>query len=468
MQKNEIPVKEIGGMVKKFDALIIGTGQAGPSLANRLSQRGKQVVVVERARFGGTCVNTGCTPTKALVANAKIVHSVHAAPSFGVQVSSFKLDMPAIKARKDAIVHASSSGLEEWLRGMKGCTLVKGHATFIDPHTVSINGEHLEAERIFINVGSRPAIPNIPGLKDISFLTNASIMNLDFVPEHLLIIGGGYIALEFAQMYRRFGSCVTVIQRNAYLMPKEDSDVSEEIKNILEKDGIRILTGIRETKILEGSKEGNIRLSVNLQEITGTHLLVATGRVPNTDDLGLEKAGVTRDTKGFIKVNDQLQTSQPHIWALGDCNGQGAFTHTSYNDYEIVADNLLNGDSRRISDRISIYALYIDPPLGRVGMTEREAKKSGKHISMAKMPMSRVARAREKSETDGFMKIIVDTNSKQILGASLLGIGCDEVVQMIANVIYAKAPYTSITRGVHIHPTVSELIPTLLEGLQTL
>ena len=456
-------------MAKKFDCLIIGTGQAGPSLANRLTQAGLRVAITERKKFGGTCVNTGCTPTKALVANAKAAHTVRTANSFGIKIDSFSLDIKAVKARKDAIVNESSSGVKQWLKSMKGCEVVEGHAVFKNPHTVVVNGENLEAERIFINVGCRAAIPKISGLETVPYLTNSSIMDLDVLPEHILIIGGGYIALEFAQMYRRFGSSVTVIQRNRYLMPKEDVDISEEIKQILEKSGIKILTGVKDLAILPNSHTNSIQVQVGDHGIMKcTHLLLATGRVPNTENLGLDQAGVENDEKGFIKVNDQLQTNQSHIWALGDCNGRGAFTHTSYNDYEIVADNLLNGTARKISDRIPIYALYIDPPLGRVGMTEREARESKKKVAMAKMPMTRVARAREKGETDGFMKILVDSDTKQILGASLLGTGCDEVVQMIADVIYAKAPYTSICRGVHIHPTVSELIPTLLEGLQPL
>jgi len=455
-------------VVKKFDALIIGTGQAGPSLANQLTQAGKQVAIIERGQIGGTCVNTGCTPTKALVANAKALQYIRSAASFGIQVSSFSVNMQAVKARKDAIVNESAAGLKQWLQDMKGCTVVKGHAAFVDPFTVSVEGELLTAERIFINVGCRAAIPSVPGLADVHYFTNSTMMEIDFLPEHLLIIGGGYIALEFAQMYQRFGSAVTVLQRNSHLMPKEDVDVSEEIKKILEKNGVHIITGAREIKVLPGSQEGNMRLSVNQKEIVGSHLLVATGRVPNTEDLGLEKAKIEKDEKGFIKIDDRLQTTQSHIWALGDCNGRGAFTHTSYNDYEIAAENLLQGGSRCVSDRIPIYALYIDPPLGRVGMTEREARESSKSISIAKMPMTRVARAREKGETDGFMKILVDNETKYILGASLLGTDCDEVVQMIADVIYAKAPYTSICKGVHIHPTVCELIPTLLESLQPL
>ncbi|MFC2049307.1 FAD-containing oxidoreductase [Chlamydiota bacterium] len=459
-------------MTSQFDAIIIGTGQAGPSLANRLSQAGMHIAVIEQKQFGGTCVNTGCTPTKSLVANAKAAHIVRSAASFGIHIDSFSIDMAAVKARKDAIVKESSSSLENWLRSMKECTVIKGHAAFESPNTVRVNGDLLKADKFFINVGCRAAIPKMMGLDQIPYLTNSSMMDVDFLPEHLIILGGGYIALEFAQVYRRFGSRVTVIQRRPYLMPKEDIDISEEIRKILERDGIEILTDAHDAMISPGSKEGKITVQIEQQGVkkmvTGSHLFLATGRVPNTEDLGLEKAGIEKDQKGFIKVDDQLHTNQPHIWALGDCNGKGAFTHTSYNDYEIAAENLLDKGSRLVSDRIPIYALFVDPPLGRVGMTEQQARESGKNVWMAKMPMTRVARARERSETDGFMKILVDKDSGKILGASFLGIECDEVVQMIANVMYAKAPYVSICKGVQIHPTVTELIPTLLEGLQPL
>ena len=457
---------------EKFDAIIIGTGQAGPSLANRLSQAGMRIAIIERNQFGGTCVNTGCTPTKSLVANAKAAHIIRKGASFGIHIDSFTIDMHAVKARKDAIVKESSSGLENWLRTMKDCTVIKGHAVFESPNSIRVNGDLLKADKFFINVGCRAAIPKMAGLEQVPYLTNSSVMNVDFLPEHLILLGGGYIALEFAQMYRRFGSRVTVIQRSPYLMPNEDIDISEEIRKIFERDGIEILTDAHDAIVLPDFKEGKITIQIDHQgakkQVIGTHLLLATGRVPNTEDLGLDKAGIEKDQKGFINVDDQLQTNHSHIWALGDCNGKGAFTHTSYNDYEIAAENLLNKGSRRVSDRIPIYALFIDPPLGRVGMTERQAKESGKEVWMAKMPMTRVARAREKSETDGFMKILVDKPSGRILGASFLGTECDEVVQMIADVMYAKVPYLSICKGMHIHPTVTELIPTLLEGLQPL
>ncbi len=449
-----------------YDAIIIGTGQSGPSLAGRFSKEGKKVAIIERKRFGGTCVNNGCTPTKALVANAKAAHTVRNADFFGIQVDGFSIDMKKVKARKDALVNQSSTGVREWLKGMQGCTVIEGHGVFEGPNRVRVNDQVIEGKQIFINVGGRADTPAIPGLEKVPYLNNSSLMDIDAIPEHLLIVGGGYIALEFAQIFHRLGSKVTVFQRRPYLMPKEDIDVSEAIRDILEKEGIEIVTEAKDLEILPESKEKDIHIRVKKKAFHGTHLLLATGRIPNTNDLGLDKAGVEVDKRGFIKVDDTLRTTQPHIWAIGDCNGRGAFTHTSYNDYEIIAANLFDGESRKVSDRTIIYALFIDPPLGRVGMTETQVKESGVRALKATMPMTRVARAREKGETAGFMKILVDAETKQILGASFLGTGCDEVIQMIADVIQAKAPYTSIQRCMHIHPTVTELVPTLLEGLK--
>lgn len=456
--------------MKKYDAIILGAGQSGPSLANRLTQAGKKVAILERLRFGGTCVNNGCTPTKALMSTAKAAHTVRKAKDFGILVEAFHVDMPLVKKRKDGIVHQSAEGVEKWLRKMENCTVYEGHGFFLSAHQIRVGSETIEGEQIFINVGGRAAIPSIPGLEKIKYLTNSSMMEIDYLPEHLLIVGGGYIALEFAQMYRRFGSQVTIFQRQPHLMPKEDEDVSNAIREIIEGEGIEVLTETKEMAILPASRQGAIHIEINHQgkqkKIKGSHLLLAAGRVPNTQDLGLENAGVERDEKGFIKVDERLRTTQPHIWAMGDCNGRGAFTHTSYNDYEIVAENLLDGGTRSVNERISIYALFIDPPLGRVGMTEKEAKTLNHKVLMATMPMTRVARAREKGETAGFLKILVNAETKLILGASLLGTDCDEVVQLIADIIYAKSPYTTIQKGVHIHPTVSELLPTLLSELK--
>jgi pyruvate/2-oxoglutarate dehydrogenase complex dihydrolipoamide dehydrogenase (E3) component len=457
--------------MKKFDAIIIGTGQAGPSLAKRFSDKNLKVAIIEQSHFGGTCVNYGCTPTKTLVANAKIAQSVRKAKDFGVVVEKFSIDYPIIKARKDTLVNESSEGLKKFLED--SCTVFEGHATFENPHVVKVGNDLLEGERIFINVGAKASIPKISGLEKIPYFTNATLLDINFVPEHLLILGGGYIGLEFAQIYRRFGSRVTVIQRRPYIMPKEDPDISTAIKKILEKEGIEICVNAENFQILPESREGSVHVQVEQngtkKQISGSHLLIATGRTPDTENLGLEKAGVKTNSKGFIEVDDKLCTSQPHIWALGDCNGRGAFTHTSYNDYEIVAANLLDNGNRKVTDRILIYALFTDPPFGRVGMNETEALTSSyEHVLMAKMPMADVSRAREKGETDGFLKILVDGTTKHILGASFLGVECDEVIHVISVLIYAGVPYPAIEKMVNIHPTVSEFIPTLLSKLQPL
>ena len=457
-------------MIQKFDAIVIGTGQAGPDLAESLCQKGKRVAIIEQGHFGGTCVNYGCTPTKTLVANAKIVHSVRQAKTFGVNIAHFQIDYEVIKARKDALVNRGTESVKNSLQSTAGCTVLEGHASFEGPHQIKVGEQLLEADQIFINVGARPNIPQIPGLEKIPYLTNVSLLDVDSIPEHLLILGGGYIGLEFAQIFRRFGSRVTVIQRDPFVMPREDQDVSSAIQEILEKEGVEFYTNALDFKILPESRAGNILAQVETngkaQTVSGTHLLIATGRIPSTDTLGLDKAGVEVDKRGYIKVDEQLRTSQPHIFALGDCNGKGAFTHTSYNDFEIVKANLLENGSRKVSDRIPIYALFTDPPLGRVGLTEKDARNLHEDVLVAKLPMTAVARAREKGETEGFLKIVVDGKTKQILGAAFLGTTCDEVVQLIAVLMSAKAPYTVIDRTVLIHPTVSELLPTLLSELK--
>lgn len=455
--------------MQKFDAIVIGTGQSGPSLAGRFCKKGYKVAIIEQGRFGGSCVNTGCTPTKALVANAKIAHSIRVAKEFGIDIDHFQIDYKVIKARKDALVKAGTDGVKNWLQSTEGCTVFEGHASFEGSNRIKIGDHVLEGSKIFINAGARPHIPKIPGLEKIPYLTNVSLLDMDSVPEHLLILGGGYIGLEFAQIFRRFGSRVTVIHKDPFVMPREDQDISKSIQEILEKEGIEFYTNATTFVILPESREGHIlgELEQNgtRKKISGTHLLIATGRIPNTDNLGLDKAGIKVDKRGFIEVDDKLSTSQPNIWALGDCNGKGAFTHTSYNDYEIVADNLLENGSRKVSDRIPIYALFTDPPLGRVGLSEKEAKESYEDVLAAALPMTAVARAREKGETEGFLKIVVNGKTKEILGASFLGTGGDEVVQLIAVVMSAKLPYTLIERTVFIHPTVSELLPTLLSKL---
>jgi pyruvate/2-oxoglutarate dehydrogenase complex dihydrolipoamide dehydrogenase (E3) component len=458
-------------MNTRFDAIIIGTGQAGPPLAARLSTAGMKVAVIERKSFGGTCVNTGCIPTKTLVASAYTAHMARRAAEYGIAIGGqVAVDMKRVKARKDEISGRSNHGVESWMRGLANATVYHGHARFESARTVGVNNDLLESDKIFINVGGRALVPSMPGLDQVSYLTNSSMMDVDFLPEHLIIVGGSYIGLEFGQMYRRFGAKVTIVEKSPRLIAREDEDITSAVREILEKEGIEIRL---QAECITARKHGE-RVVVGLdcaeasREVEGSHLLLAVGRVPNTGDLALEKAGVETEKSGYIKVDDQLRTNVPGIWALGDCNGQGAFTHTSYNDYEIVAANLLDNDPRKISDRIMTYALFIDPPLGRVGMTEAQVKASGRKALVATRPMTRVTRAVEKGETEGFMKVIVDAESKAILGAAILGVTGDEVIHSLLNVMYAKAPYTTISRAMHIHPTVSELVPTLLQGLQPL
>jgi len=455
----------------KYDAIVIGTGQAGPALSVRLAGTGMKVAIIERKRFGGTCVNTGCIPTKTMVASARAAYVARRAVDYGVMIdSSIAVHMKKVKERKDAVVRRSNEGVEEWLKNTANLTVYEGHARFEDRHRVRVGDEQLEADKFFINVGGRASIPPLPGIDQVSYLNNSTMMDVDFLPEHLIVIGGSYVGLEFAQMYRRFGSEVTVVEKEPRLIQREDEDVSEAIKTILETEGIKIRLSAECIALEKRSDQivAHVDCSSGDKTVIGSHVLLAVGRVPNTDDLGLESAGVEVDQRGYIQVDDQLRSNVPGIYALGDCNGRGAFTHTSYNDYEIVAANLLAGDQRRVSDRITAYALYIDPPLGRAGMTEAEVRKSGRKALIGKRPMTRVGRAVEKGETLGFMKVLVDIETKKILGASLLGIECDEVIHSILDVMYAKAPYTVVQRAMHIHPTVTELIPTMLGELKPL
>jgi pyruvate/2-oxoglutarate dehydrogenase complex dihydrolipoamide dehydrogenase (E3) component len=458
-------------MATRYDAIVIGTGQAGPSLAARLAGTGMKVAIIERHRFGGTCVNTGCIPTKTLVASARAAYVARRAGDYGVTIgSSIAVDMKKVKERKDGVVRQSNEGLEKWLRNTQNLTVYEGHARFAERNQIRVGGELLEADKIFINVGGRASTPPLRGIDQVRYLNNSTMMGVNFLPEHLIVVGGSYVGLEFAQMYRRFGSEVTVVERGSRLIKREDEDVSETIKTILEGEGIKIRLSAECIALQQrGDKVAvNVDCTSGDKTVIGSHTLLAVGRVPNTDDLGLENAGIEVDQRGYIKVDDQLRTNVPGIYALGDCNGRGAFTHTAYNDYEIVAANLLEGDPRRLGDRITAYALYIDPPLGRAGMTEAEVRKSGRKALIAKRPMTRVGRAVEKGETQGFMKVLVDAETKEILGASLLGVECDEVIHSILDVMYAKAPYTVIQRAMHIHPTVTELIPTMLGELKPL
>lgn len=452
-----------------YDAIIIGTGQAGPSLAGRLAAAGMKIAIVERKLFGGTCVNSGCTPTKAMVASAYAAQLARRAADYGVTIDgSIGVDMKAVKARKDAISKKSSTGIETWLKGMQNCTVYEGHARFESPKEVRVGNELLTSDRIFINVGGRAIVPSLPGIDEIPYLTNSSMMDVDFLPRHLVIVGGGAIGLEFGQMFRRFGSEVTILEMGPHLLGHEDEDISEAIEEVLRQEGINVrlhseCIGFRPhadgVAVTVDCKEGS-------PEVIASHVLLAVGRRPNTDDLGVEKADIATDKRGYIVVDDELRTNIPGIWALGDCNGRGTFTHTAYNDFEIVAANLLDNDPRRVSDRMTAYNVYTDPPLGRVGLTEVEARKSTANLLIGLRPMTKVARAIEKGESKGFIKILVDGDSKQILGAAILGTGGDEVIHCILDLMYAKAEYTVMQRAVHIHPTVSELLPTVLGDLK--
>jgi pyruvate/2-oxoglutarate dehydrogenase complex dihydrolipoamide dehydrogenase (E3) component len=463
-------------MTQQFDAIVIGTGQAGPTLAKRLAAAGKKVAIVERKLFGGTCVNTGCIPTKTMVASAYAAHMARRAADFGVAIfdvtsnGGVSVDMRRVKERKDAISGESRAGVESWLKQMENCTVYEGHARFESPREVSVGQVRIAADRIFINVGGRAAVPQLPGLDRVEYLTNSSMMKIDFLPRHLVIVGGSYVGLEFGQMFRRFGSEVTIVEMGPRLVPREDEDVSAAIQEILEREDIHVRLNAKCIRLSRRGEDvvAHVDCTAGGPEVDGSHLLLAVGRRPNTDDLGLDKAGVALDEHGYIVVDDQLRSSVPGIWALGDCNGKGGFTHTSYNDFEIVAGNLLDNDPRRVSDRITAYGLYIDPPLGRAGMTETEVRQSGRRALMGKRPMTKVGRAVEKGETQGFMKILVDAETHAVLGAAILGTGGDEAIHSILDVMYAKAPYTVIQRAVHIHPTVSELIPTMLGDLQPL
>ncbi len=452
-----------------YDAVIIGAGQAGPPLAGRLTASGMKVALIERHLFGGTCVNTGCMPTKTLIASAQTAHQARRAPDFGVKITgSIEIDLTAAKARKDAVSKNAREGVENWLRGMDKCSIYNGHARFESSRELRVGEDLLVSDRIFINVGGRAYIPEMPGLDRVNYLTNTSILDLDTVPRHLTIVGGSYIGLEFAQMYRRFGSEVTVVEMAPRLIQREDEDVSTAVEEILRAEGINIRLN---AKCVHFDKRNDgVILGVDCAsgepELFGTHALLAVGRRPNTDDLDVNKAGLALDSRGYLAVDDQLRTNVPGIWALGDCNGKGAFTHTAYNDFEIVAANLLDNESRRVTDRIGAYALYVDPPLGRVGCTESEARRAGRKVRVGKRLMKNVGRAIEKGETQGFMKIVVDADTDAILGAAILGVGGDEAIHGVLDVMAAKAPYTTLQHAVPIHPTVSELIPTMLGELR--
>jgi pyruvate/2-oxoglutarate dehydrogenase complex dihydrolipoamide dehydrogenase (E3) component len=454
--------------IETFDAIVVGAGQAGPAIAARCSKEGLRTAMIERGHFGGTCVNVGCVPTKTLVASARAIHQARRGDEFGFSVGDIRVEMARVMARKNGIVHHAREGLETWMRGLAHTDVIVGDARFVAPATLDVAGRRLTAPRIFLNVGGRSVRPELPGIDTVPTLDNTSVMELNEVPDHLVIVGGSYIGLEFAQMMRRFGAAVTVVERSARLLPREDDDVSEGIRAILEAEGVRFAMA---SECISLSRDGaHIAVGAACADdqppITGSHVLLAVGRRPNTDGLGLEDAGIRTDARGYISVDDQCRSSAEGVWAVGDCNGRGAFTHTSWNDHEIVVANLFDDDPRRISDRIPCYALFIDPALGRIGMTETEARASGRKLLRAKMPMQRVGRAREAGETQGFMKVLVDADSQRLLGAAILGLNGDEVIHSLLDVMAADQPYSVISRAVHIHPTVTELVPTLLQQLR--
>jgi pyruvate/2-oxoglutarate dehydrogenase complex dihydrolipoamide dehydrogenase (E3) component len=455
-------------MSEHFDAIIIGAGQAGPSLAEQYARAGKSVAVIERGHLGGTCVNVGCMPTKTWVASAQAAYSARRAGELGVRIpGTISVDMPAVRARKDMIVATARKRVEDWLSSLPGCRLIRGHARFLAPKQIGVNGANISAEHIFVNVGGRPSIPKLPGLDTVPFLTSSSILNIDTLPPHLLIIGGSYIGLEFAQMFRRFGSEVTLVERSPRLLPHEDEDVSAAVLQIMAGEGVRVLTSAPCIRL--AAQAGEIALGIdslsNKSDFVGSHLLLATGRQPNTQDLGLTEAGIVADSNGYIVVDEFLQTNAPGVWAIGECNGRSAFTHSAFNDYQIVAANVLHGMKRSVRNRTPCHALFIDPPLGRAGMTEKEARETGRPLRLSSRPMSRVGRAIEHGDTRGFMKVIVDAETNMILGGTVLGLNGDEAIHCLVDAISSGLPYTVLRDTMHIHPTVSELIPTLLTDL---
>ena len=458
-------------MSQSFDALIIGAGQAGPSLAGRLTAAGWTVALAERQDFGGTCVNTGCTPTKALIATAKAAHTIRQASHYGLPpAGELTVDLAQVQARKDAIVAASRTGLEKWLLHMPGCTVFRGTARFLSATTMQVGDAVLAAKHIFLNVGGRPARPALPGIEHVPYFTSSTILALQELPTHLIIVGAGAVGLEFAQLLRRLGAQVTLVERSPRLLPHDDADVAEAVANILINEGITLRLGAECISL--GQENGQPIVHVNCAEnpasAQGSHLLLAMGRQPNTDDLDLANAGLQADKHGYLVVDEQLQTAVPGIWALGDCNGRGAYTHTAYNDFEIVAANLLDHEQRHVSDRLPVSAIYVDPPFAKVGLTEDEVRAAGTPALVGKRPMTKVGRATEKGETQGFMKVLVHAETDQILGASIVGVGGDEAIHCIITAMYARQTATFMRHNMFIHPTVAELIPTVFGELKPL
>lgn len=457
--------------MKKYDIVWIGTGQATGTIVPRLVEAGKRVAIAEGGRFGGSCVNYGCTPTKTLVASARVAHMARRGPDFGVITGQISIDFDRVMERQNKMRNGSSQGMESWLRGMEGVDVYSAYATFVDPHTVQVGDERIRGDMIVINAGARARRPAIPGIDGVDWLDNARLLALQELPRHLVIVGGSYIGLEFAQIFRRLGSEVTVVARTDQIMPREDADIAAAAQEILEKEGIAIQLEAQVTRLAQAEPQ---QIDVfytqegTQKQVRGSHLLLAVGRVPNSDRLNLDAAGVEVDEQGYIRVNQVMQTTTPHIFAVGDINGEGAFTHTSVNDGEIFWDHISGDDDRLLTERIPTYALYIDPPLGRVGMSEKQARASGRKVLMATRPMRAIARAREKDETAGLVKILVDGDTEQFLGVAILGVGGDEVVNMFTPFMYTGQSYRVFRRAVLTHPTVAELMPWILDDLKPL
>ena len=449
--------------MKNFDYIIIGSGQAGVPLAFSLSKKGT-VAIVEKSFLGGTCVNNGCIPTKAYVASARRMWDAFHGDALGIEIpDGTKANLEKIKARKDKLVHESRFGIEKSLTSNENITLYKAEAYFLSDYVVQVGDTAITAKKIFINVGARAVVPQ--AYAGVPFYTNENILEIKDIPKHLIIIGGSYIGLEFGQIFRRFGSEVTIIESHEKLIAKEDDTVCDAVAEILKIEGIQLVFNAKEIAAIENNQDG-ITVTIDKSEIKGSHLLLAVGRSPNTDTLRIENTHIEVDEKNYIKVNDYCQTNVEGIFAIGDCNGKGAFTHTSYNDFQIVESFLLSKKERKISDRITTYGLFIDPPLGRIGMTKTEALEKGYEVLVAHRPMTKVGRAKEKGESLGFMEAVIDAKTNLFLGACVLGVGGDEIINGITNLMYGKQPYTVFRDAVHIHPTVSELIPTMLETLK--
>ena len=453
--------------MKEFEHIIIGTGQATGTLLSRLITTGGKIAVIEGNKVGGSCVNYGCTPTKTLVASAKAIYKAKQGDFYGFETGKIKLNYSRIKERMNEIRNGSSNGLRNWIESSENVTFINEMASFVSNKTLKVGTENVKGNKIYINTGATPFVPPIRGINEVEWLDSEGLLDLEHLPKHLIIIGGGYIGMEYSQIYRRFGAKVTVIQRNEQVMPREDKDVADEIQAFLEEEGVKIYCNSNAKSVLQ--EDGFIKLEIEynnqLKTITGSHLLIATGRKPAIDQLKLKSAGINTDTKGYIEVNNYCQTNVDNVYALGDVNGKGAFTHTSVNDAEIVIDHLFGG-TRKISDRIPIYGLFTDPPMGKIGMSENEALRKGHKILKAKLPMKKISRSKEMGETKGFAKIIVDAETDLFLGITILGSGGDEIINMFAAIMYSRIPCHQYRKVVLVHPTVSELMPWALDELK--